>query len=144
MSSRRAAWPSCPMSVTSPSGPIMARVDVTSFSRSGSMGGLVTCVSKSTQPMNAHLLLSSYSAGQPCLDGTGLLGAKTQETVKQACKIIISLCKPWYGSFPGRKIENPTCNCDTGYTQCCNTYAHTKQEISNTQERGDRKNHHEA
>ena len=43
MSSRRAAWPSCPMSVTSPSGPIMARVDVTSFSRRGSMGGLVTC-----------------------------------------------------------------------------------------------------
>ena len=31
------------MSVMSPSGPIMHRVDVTTFSRSGSSGGLVTC-----------------------------------------------------------------------------------------------------
>ena len=31
------------MSVMSPSGPIMHRVDVTTFSRSGSSGGFVTC-----------------------------------------------------------------------------------------------------
>lgn len=40
---RLCAWPGCTMSVMSPSGPIMQRVDVTTFSRSGSSGGLVTC-----------------------------------------------------------------------------------------------------
>ena len=37
------AWQGWTMSVMSPSGPIMHRVDVTTFSRSGSSGGFVTC-----------------------------------------------------------------------------------------------------
>jgi len=40
---RLCAWAGRPMSVMSPSGPTMQRVDVTTFSRSGSSGGLVTC-----------------------------------------------------------------------------------------------------
>ena len=39
----RCACSGSPTSVMSPSGPTMQRVDVTTFSRSGSSGGLVTC-----------------------------------------------------------------------------------------------------
>ena len=38
------AWLACTLLVTSPSGPIMHRVEVTTFSRRGSSGGLVTCI----------------------------------------------------------------------------------------------------
>ena len=49
------AWLGWPMSVMSPSGPIMHRVDVTTFSRSGSSGGFVTC-NRMEKIVTPHLL----------------------------------------------------------------------------------------
>lgn len=98
--------------------------------------------------MSAHLLLLSYSPEQPCQMKQACLPAtKTQETIKWICISTVSLCKPVDGAFARREKESWTpssCMLDTGNTQNRSTYTHTKQELSQTQEWDDRKNHHEA